>query len=99
MSLFKKVAQKYGITVEQASNLRSGMESTWDVISDDWFSGWGDEDPDDWFSCRGEMIAEATIDAHRILAHTNRTDVDLSWVYKFEDGTNILELGKDVWNA
>jgi hypothetical protein len=39
------------------------------------------------------MIAEATIDANRVLDYT---DADLSWLYK---SGNPIQIAKDAWNC
>ena len=94
----ESVAEKHGITPAQVRQLKKAMEITWDVIAHDFYGG-GDLIGDGTYESLDEMVAEATLDANRIVQYSGE---NVGWVYKKEDGTrrkNLMGLGQDVWRA
>ena len=95
------VAENYGITLEQAEQLRMAMIRTWEYISYDWFDCF--PSVDDAYASHGSeaaMISEATLDANRI--ETCNRDQDLRWVYRKENGEcrgDVLQLGEEIMNC
>lgn len=101
MATFAETAEKYGITHDQAHELQSAMNTAWNQIAWDWIACFESEDAAyEAYGSEAAMIAEATIDAHRVLQFNPR--VDLDWVYRMPDGThraNCIEMAEDVWNC
>ena len=102
MATYEEVANKFGITVDQAHVLKEAMETTWSVIGWDWMSCFegGEDEAYEVYGSESAMVAEATIDADRI--NTHNPFVDLSWVTKMPDGSwrkNALDMAEAVWEA
>ena len=102
MATYEEVANKFGITLDQAHTLYHAMANTWDRISGDWvdcFEG-GEREALKVYGSWSAMVAEATIDAGRI--NTYNPGADLNWVTKLPDGTwraNAMVLAEAVWDA
>ena len=102
MATYEEVANKFGITLDQAHTLYHAMANTWDRISGDWvdcFEG-GEGEALKVFGSWSAMVAEATIDAGRISMHNPGTD--LTWVTKMPDNSwrqNSLDMAEAVWDA
>ncbi len=102
MATYEEVANKFGITLDQAHTLYHAMAKTWDQISGDWvdcFEG-GEREALKVYGSWSAMVAEATIDAGRI--NTYNPGTDLTWVTKMPDGTwrtNAMVLAEAVWDA
>jgi len=99
-----EVATKYGITIEQAKTLRAAMDRTWSRIAYDVMDGFDacGEHWSDVYKDEAEMSAEMALDANRIIDDYDNGDVDLSWVYKKEDGSfrsDVIALGESVLRA
>lgn len=98
----QEVAAKFEITEEQVADLKRAMVITWDSVADDWgacFEG-GWSEAYELYESETEMIAEATIDADRIV--TFCSDMDLGWVYKMPDGSyrlNTMAMAKSAWES
>ena len=102
MATYEEVANKFGITVDQAHVLKSAMAATWDIIGWDWVSCFegGEDEAYEVYGSEKAMVAEATLDASRIRQHN--PGLDLNWVYRMSDGGfrgNCLEMGEAVWEA
>jgi len=101
MATYAETAEKHGITLDQAHLLRTAMAMTWDQIAWDWLDCFESDDAAlEAYGSEAAMIAEATLDASRILQYN--PEVDLGWVYRMPDGGfrgNCLEMGEDVWNS
>ena len=97
MATYEEVANKFGITLDQAHTLYHAMANTWDRISGDWV---GEGEALKVFGSWSAMVAEATIDAGRISMHNPGTD--LTWVTKMPDNSwrqNSLDMAEAVWDA
>ena len=102
MATYEEVANKFGITVDQARVLKEAMETTWSVIGWDFVSCFpgGEAEAYEVFGSKKAMVAEATIDADRIKAHN--PGLDLTWVSRMPDGSwrgNALDMAEAVWEA
>ena len=102
MATYEEVANKFGITVDQARVLKEAMETTWSVIGWDFVSCFpgGEAEAYEVFGSEKAMVAEATIDADRIKAHN--PGLDLTWVSRMPDGSwrgNALDMAEAVWEA
>ena len=97
----KAVAKKYGITLEQAEQLRMAMIRTWEYISYDWLDCFPSVNAAyDTYGSEAAMISEATLDANRV--ETCNRDQDLRWVYQKENGDyrgDVLEMGEEIMNC
>lgn len=102
MATYEEVANKFGITPDQAHVLKEAMCTTWDQISGDWvncFEG-GEREALEVYGSWSAMVAEATIDAGRINMYN--PGVDLAWVTKMPDNSwrkNSLVMAEAVWDA
>ena len=101
MATYEEVANKFGITVDQARVLKGAMETTWGQVAYDWFDCFESEDEAyNTYGSEKAMVAEATIDADRI--NTHNPFVDLSWVTKMPDGSrrgNAIDMAEAIWDA
>lgn len=101
MATYEEVANKFGITVDQALVLKGAMETTWGQVAYDWFDCFESEDEAyNTYGSEKAMVAEATLDASRIRQFN--PGLDLNWVYRMPDGGfrgNCLEMGEAVWEA
>ena len=94
MNNYKQIAEKHGISADQVKDLKLGMFEIWGHVAYDWFELFGGEDEAySAYDSEAAMIAEATIDANRVLDYT---DADLSWLYK---SRNPIQIAKDAWNC
>ena len=102
MATYEEVANKFGITVDQARVLKTAMALTWDVIGWDFVSCFegGEDEAYEVYGSEKAMVAEATIDADRIKSHN--PGLDLTWVTRMPDGSwrgNALDMAEAVWEA
>jgi len=101
MATYAEVAEKFGITLDQARQLKKAMSMTWSQIAWDWFDCFGSEDEAyETYGSEAAMVAEATIDADRIVEFN--PEVDLSWVYSTPDGgrrRGVIEMAEAIWNS
>ena len=94
MTTYEEVAKKYGVTPEQVKQLKFAMCDTWDQIAYDWFSCFGGEsEAYDSYDSEAEMVAEATIDADRILT---MSQANVAWVYKTGQA---MKLAQEAWEC
>tara|TARA_Y100001938_G_C7960768_1_gene364188 strand:+ start:511 stop:810 length:300 start_codon:yes stop_codon:yes gene_type:complete len=97
MSAFQDVAKKYGITPEQVKELKLAMMNTWGEIYYDWMDLFGSEqEAINTYGSEAKMVAEATIDADRIMMYG---DTDLAWLHDMPRGLSRLKLGEETWNC
>lgn len=100
MATYAEVAEKHGITLDQAYLLRTAMSATWDQIVWDWIDCFESEDAAlEAYGSEAAMVAEATIDADRIRQFN--PDVDLDWVYNMPDGTRrrgVIKMAEEIWS-
>ena len=93
MTTLNEVAKKHNITLVQARQLKSAIMCTWDLVEYDYIDLFGSED--EAIKAHGSvaaMIAEATVDAGRLLEHG-----DVDWFYCLDD--NHLKIAEDVYTA
>ena len=103
MATFTEVAEKFNITPDQGSTLRTAMSRTWsncyyDLV--DSFEGGEREMYELYGNKESALVAENTLDADRVT--TFCPELDLKWVYRLEDGswrTNCIVMGEAVWRA
>ena len=93
MTTLHEVAKKHNITLVQARKLKSAMAITWDYLEYEYIDLFGDEDKAiKAHGSRAAMIAEATVDADRLLNHG-----DVGWFYNLEG--NRLQIAEEVYKA
>ena len=88
MTTFTEVAEKFNITPDQVSTLKSAMSRTWSQVCYDYadcFDGGETEMYEAFDNDEAAMITEATLDADRVT--TFCPELDLDWVYRLEDGS------------
>lgn len=93
---YTEVAERYGITPDQARQLRRVMTRIWQEIASDWLAGFESEDEAyDVYGSEAAMVAEATLDAGRpkILCPSESLD----WLDLLSD--KAIELGERVWKC
>ena len=93
MTTLHEVAKKHNITINQARKLKSAIVIAWDYLEYEYIDLFGDEDKA--IKAHGSaaaMIAEATVDAGRLLEHG-----DVDWFYCLDD--NHLKIAEDVYTA
>ncbi len=93
MSTLQQTADKYNLTLEQATSLKFAICETWDYIGYDYIDCFGSErEAIKAHGSEAAMIAEATVDADRLRQHG-----DVDWFYAL-DG-DIIKIAEDVWSA
>ena len=93
MSELAQTAKKHNLTLEQAMQLKSVIQQTWEYIGYDFVECCGGEDEAlKIFNSHAHMIAEATVDADRLRNHG-----DVDWFYNLEG--NLLKIAEDVYAA
>ena len=93
MTTTQEVAAQFNLTPEQVKDLKQGMATTWDMIGYDCYeflSSYGSET---------EMIAEMTIDAGRLEAHSRIGGMETDWKWLDRKGLNAIALGEATWDA
>ena len=91
----------HGITLDQARNLRDGMNRTFSQIHYDLLDCF--ENEEEFWNCyadRAAAVAENTLDADRVT--TFCPDMDLDWVYRLPNGEwrhNVIEMGEQILRA
>ena len=89
----EQVAQQYGITLDQAKKLKLAMAMTWDYIGYDYIDCFDSErQAINAHGGEAAMIAEATVDAHRLKQHG-----DVGWFYDLPG--DIIKIAEDVWTT
>ena len=90
----EQVATRYGMTVDQAKQLKGAICNTWDYVGYDFMECCGGEaEALDIFDSYAQMVAEATVDAGRLRQHGG----DIDWFYAL-DG-DILKIAEEVWES
>jgi len=103
MATLQEVAEKFNVTQEQVSTLRSAMSRTWSQVCYDYMDCFEGGESEAYAAFGGDeaaLIAEATLDADRVT--TFCPDLDLKWVYNLEDGSwrkDVIKLGEASWRA
>ena len=93
MTTLEQVAKKHDLTLEQAAQLKSVIEQTWNYIAYDYLECFSSEyEAIKAHGSEAAMIAEATVDAHRLREHG-----DVDWFYNL--GADKLQIAEDVWAA
>ena len=93
MLTLEQAARNHGLTLEQAKTLKSAICNTWDYIGYDYISCFDSErQAINEHGGEAAMIAEATVDAHRLQQHG-----DFEWFYDLEG--NIIKIAEDVWSS
>ena len=93
MLTLEQVARNHGLTIEQAKSLKSAIAMTWDYIGYDYIDCFDSErQAINEHGGEAAMIAEATVDAHRLKQHG-----DVDWFYDL-DG-DIIKIAEDVWSS
>ena len=91
----EQVAKNHGLTLDQAKQLKGAMQNTWEYVGGDFVECCGGEDEAlQIFDSYAEMVAEATVDAGRLRAHSG-SDVD--WFYAIK--ADILKIATEVYGA
>lgn len=93
MATKEEIAKKHGVSVAQVEQLKSAMELTWDCVSWDWLDILPNHNWKGTYNSEAEMVAEATLDADRII--TFNRDKDLSWLGRGD--LKVMSLGMEVW--
>ena len=93
MTQLEQVAKKHNLTLEQATQLKSVIQETWEYVGYDFMECCGGEDEAlNIFESYGQMVAEATVDAGRLQNHG-----DVGWFYSLE--ADKLKIAEDVYAA
>ena len=93
MTTLLEVAKKHNITLNQARQLKSAIFTTWDYIAYDYMECFGGEyEAIKAHGSSAAMIAEATVDADRLLDHG-----DVEWFYNLD--ADRLKIAEDVYAA
>ena len=93
MTTLLEVAKKHNITLNQARQLKSAIFATWDYIAYDYIECFGGEyEAIKAHGSSAAMIAEATVDADRLLDHG-----DVEWFYSLD--ADRLRIAEDVYAA
>ena len=93
MTQLEKTAKKHNLTLEQAAQLKSVIEQTWNYIAYDYLECFSSEyEAIKAHGSEAAMIAEATVDAHRLREHG-----DVDWFYNLD--ADRLQIAEDVWAA
>lgn len=94
------VAKKFNVTVEQVAKLREAMSSVWSGIASDWLAGFGSESEayEAFDNDEGAMVAEATIDAGRLVTFGEMTEEEME-VLHTTTKYRLMELAVAVWNS
>jgi len=93
MTTLEQVAKKHNITLNQARKLKSAIHITWDYVAYDYIELFGGEyEAIKVHGSSAAMIAEATVDAGRLLDHG-----DVEWFYSLD--ADRLKIAKDVYTA
>jgi hypothetical protein len=93
MTQLEQIAKKYNLTFEQAMQLKSVIQQTWEYIGYDFMECCGGEDEAlQIFGSYPKMIAEATVDADRLRIHG-----DVDWFYNLEG--NRLKIAEEIYEA
>ena len=97
----QEVANKHGITLQQAQVLKDAMCRTWETIYYDLVECFESErQMYAAYSDEAALVAENTLDADRVT--TFCPDMDLKFVYNMPDGKrriSCIEMGEDIWRA
>lgn len=108
------VAEKFGITVEQALLLRTRMFIVWGIIGGDVEDGFRSCGYDPYgfgslssggngYDDEAAMIAESVLDADRLTYGLyGEKAKSWDWVYKLEDGSwrpDVIEMGEAIWRV
>ena len=103
MATFTEVAEKFNVTPEQVSTLRTAMSRTWEAVYYDLvdsFEGGEAEMYKLYGNKEAALVAENTLDADRVT--TFCPELNLGWVYQQEDGerrSDVIALGEATWEA
>ncbi len=103
MATITEVAEIFGITENQVNDLRLAMSRTWSQCCYDYidcFEGGECEALQAFDGNETAMIAACTIDADRVT--TFCPEMELSFVYKLEDGSyrmNCIKMAEACWDA
>ena len=93
MTQLEQVAKKYNLTIQQALQLKSVIQQTWEYIGYDYVECFESEYAA--IKAHGSeaaMIAEATVDADRLRSHG-----DIDWFYDLEGDR--LKIAEDIYAA
>ena len=93
MTQLEQIAKTYDLTIEQAMQLKSVIQQTWEYVGGDFIECCGGEDEAlNIFDSYAEMVAEATVDAGRLSSHGN-----VDWFYNLK--ANRLKIAEDIYAA
>ena len=93
MTQLEQTAKKHNLTIEQATQLKSVIQQTWEYVGYDYVECCGGEDEAlNIFETYAAMVAEATVDADRLRMHVN-----VDWFYNLD--TNHLKVAEDIYSA
>ena len=93
MTTLEQIAKKHNITLVQARKLKSAIHITWDYVAYDYIELFGGEyEAIKAHGSSAAMIAEATVDAGRLLDHG-----DVDWFYSLD--ADRLKIAEDVYTA
>jgi hypothetical protein len=93
MTQLEQIAKKYNLTFEQAMQLKSVIQETWEYIGYEYIELFGGEyEAIKAHGSRAAMIAEATVDADRLRNHG-----DVNWFYDLEG--NRLQIAEEIYEA
>ena len=93
MTQLEQTAAKHNLTPEQAMQLKSAIQQTWEYVGYDFMECCGGEDEAlNIFDSYAQMVAEATVDAGRL-----RDQGDVEWFYNLEG--DLLKIAEDIYTA
>ena len=93
MTQLEQIAEKHNLTLEQATQLKSVIQETWEYVGYDFMECCGGEDEAlNIFDSYAQMVAEATVDAGRLQNHG-----DVDWFYSLK--ADQLKIAEDIYAA
>ena len=93
MTQLEQTAKRHNLTIEQAMQLKSVIQQTWEYVGGDFMECCGGEDEAlNIFKSYAAMVAEATVDAGRLSSHGN-----VDWFYNLK--TDRLKIAEDIYAA
>ena len=93
MTQLEQTAKKHNLTLEQATQLKSVIQETWEYVGYDFMECCGGEDEAlNIFDSYAQMVAEATVDAGRLQNHG-----DVSWFYSLK--ADQLKIAEEIYAA
>lgn len=93
MATITEVAEKFNVTRDQVKDLKTGMATVWNYISQDCYEF------ADVYDSESEMIAEMTLDAGRLEVYTRIDGMKTDWKWLDAKDLDVMALGVSTWQA